>query len=81
MEQSCQWNSSTVNGTKAKGQLRLAINGIMAPFKCYGMNIYVQMAVDQLVEVSEKYHRRMQGEDVPIGVNGTYVPDTEAEAL
>ena len=79
MEQNCQ--SCQVNGVKARGQLRLAVNGVLSPFNCYGMNVFVKMAAEQVVELAEKYHQRMMGEDIPIAVNGSYAPEMMNDAI
>ena len=61
-----------VDEAKAKGQLNLALNGVLSPFMLYGQEPYVHMAKTQIMELAEKFHRRMSGEDIPIDVSGFY---------
>lgn len=51
---------------KAIGQLRLQLNGVFKPFSFYGMDVYKLGAIDAVVDLALKFHRRLNGEDVPI---------------
>ena len=51
---------------KAVGQFKLQLNGVLSPFKLYGMDIYVTPAIEQIVELALQLHRRLNGEDIPI---------------
>jgi len=51
---------------KAMGQFRLQMNGVMSPFTCYGLNVYVPRAVEETLSLAMQLHRRLNGEDTPI---------------
>jgi hypothetical protein len=51
---------------KAVGQLRLQLNGVMAPFRCYGLDAYVPEAIEEIVRLAEAFGMRVRGVDLPI---------------
>lgn len=53
---------------KAIGQFRLQLNGIMANFKCYGMDNDVVGATEEIIKLAEQFGMRVRGKDTPIQV-------------
>ncbi len=51
---------------KAKGQLKLQLNGVLEPFNFYGLGLYIPEAIKQIVELCEQFGKRVRGRDVPI---------------
>ena len=51
---------------KAKGQLRLQFNGVLNCFRCHGLDIYVEGAIDECVELAEQFAMRVRGKQIPI---------------
>ena len=60
---------------KAIGQLRLQLNGVLKPFSFYGMDVYKSGAIDAIIDLSLKLHKRLNGEDVPIVLDDRGMPD------
>ena len=61
---------------KAKGQLRLQLNRILAVYDGYGMNIYKPQVIDAILEVAEQFGKRIRGKDVPIVLRkNKYLPE------
>ena len=54
---------------KAKGQLRLQLNGVFEPFNCYGLGAYIPEAIEQVVLLAEQFGQRVRGDDIPIALN------------
>lgn len=53
--------------SKAYGQARLKINGILGVFNCYGLHIFITPVLDQIMSVLVDFSMRVRGEDHPIG--------------
>ncbi len=51
---------------KAIGQLRLQMNGIFNCFRCYGLDIFVDGAIDECVNLAVQFSMRVRGKDTPI---------------
>lgn len=51
---------------KAKGQLRLQLNGVLKPFNMYGLGIFIPGAIDECVHLAEQFAMRIRGKDIPI---------------
>ena len=48
---------------KAEGQLRLQVGEILSVFDMYGMGAYIVGAMEEIVEVSIDFSKRVRGED------------------
>ena len=57
---------------KAVGQLRLQLNGVMQVFMCHGLNVYVDGAIDEIVNLTEQFSMRTRGKDIPIKLKSTH---------
>ena len=53
---------------KAIGQLRLALNDVFQPFNIYGLNVLMPGAIDEIVELAEKFSMRTRKKDVAIAL-------------
>lgn len=62
---------------KAKGQLRLQLNGLMQVFHCYGLQDYVFGIIDEIILLADQYHERLNGGDVPIMKTTTFRRPTD----
>ena len=51
---------------KALGQLRLQLNDVFTPFQKYGQQTYIGGAIDEIIELAEKFAMRVRDKDVPI---------------
>lgn len=51
---------------KAKGQLRLQLNGVFQAFNIYGLQIFINGAIDEVMELAEQFGQRVRGDDIPI---------------
>ena len=51
---------------KAKGQLRLQLNGVFQAFNLYGLHIFINGAIDEVMELAEQFGQRVRGKDIPI---------------
>lgn len=51
---------------KAVGQLRLQLNGVFGCFRCYGLDIFVDGAIDECVNLAVQFSMRVRGKDTPI---------------
>ncbi len=51
--------------SKALGQYRLALNGLMHPLRLYGQQHYVDQVIEELVQLAVRLHYRLCYEDVP----------------
>ena len=49
--------------TKCKGQLRLQLGGVFEPFNCYGLNVYIPGAIEEIVKLCEDFGLRIRGVD------------------
>ena len=52
---------------KAIGQFKLQLNGVFQPFHGYGHDVYIPESINQITELALRLHRRLNGEDIPIG--------------
>jgi len=52
--------------SKAKGQLRLQIGGALHPLRMYGQDVYVDTAVDIILDMAEDFGLRVRGYPRPI---------------
>jgi len=53
---------------KAVGQFRLAIGAVLTTFNMYGMDIYIQGAQEEIVQLAEDFGQRVRGIDKPISI-------------
>ena len=53
---------------KAVGQFRLALNDVFKPFNCYGLHIFIPGAIDEIIELTEKFGMRVRKKDIAISV-------------
>ena len=53
---------------KAKGQLRLALNDVFSPFKIHGLDILIPGAIEEVLELADKFGQRVRGADEPIQI-------------
>ena len=51
---------------KCKGQLRLQLNDVMGVFQMYGMQAYIPDAIEEILELAERFGERVRGKDTPI---------------
>lgn len=49
---------------QARGQYAAILN----VFKCYGMNIYVDQAIEECMKVTENFGQAVRGDDKPIHI-------------
>ena len=52
--------------TKAVGQLRMQLSGVLEPFDMYGQGVYIPTAVSEIVKLAEDFGLRVRGVDKPI---------------
>ena len=45
---------------KARGILRLKVNGIFSPFRVYGLDAFIPGAVDEIIKVIDEYEERIK---------------------
>ena len=53
---------------KACGQLRLALNDVFQPFNTYGLHIFIPGAIDECIELAEKFGKRVRKKDIAISL-------------
>jgi hypothetical protein len=53
---------------KARGQLAMQYNGVLEPFKIYGLDIFIPGAIEQAVRLAEDFSLRCRGVDKPIDI-------------
>jgi len=51
---------------KAVGTLRLRLNDVFQAFNIYGLHIFINGAIDEVMELAEQFGQRVRGEDIPI---------------
>ena len=51
--------------TKALGQFRLALNGILNPLRLYGQGAYVDSAAEEIAKLAWQLHWKLEGVDMP----------------
>ena len=68
-ERSWDYLEDKMKEEKAIGQLKLQLNGVLEPFKAYGLDIFIPEAIKQIVILSLQLHDRLNGKDVPIDYN------------
>ena len=54
---------------KAKGQLRLALNDVFSCFNTLGMGIFIPGAIEETIELAEKFGMRVRKKDVAIALS------------
>ncbi len=59
---------------RAIGQLRLALNDVFKPFNCYGLNIFVSGAIEEVIELAEKFGKRVRKKDIAISLGNRRNP-------
>jgi hypothetical protein len=52
--------------SKAIGQLKLQVNGVLNCFRCYGMDHDVDIAIREVTLLAEQFAMRVRGKDEPI---------------
>ena len=57
---------------KAVGQFRLQLNGVFAPFRMYGLDVYIPGAQEATLKLAMQLHHRLSGLDVPISIDADY---------
>lgn len=57
---------------KAKTQLRLQLNGVFEPLRAYGQGLYCDGAIEEVLELAEKFAMRVRGKDIPINFKERY---------
>lgn len=50
---------------KARGQFRLALNGVFIPFEHYGHSVFISGAIYQIMKLLEVYTDKIAGVDRP----------------
>ncbi len=50
---------------KNVGQLRLMLNGVFSPFNCYGLDVYIPGAIEQVISLADVYVARENDIDMP----------------
>lgn len=53
---------------KVVGQLRLQLNGVLAPFNAYGLGVFIPGAVTEIVKLCEDFGLRVRGVDKAISL-------------
>ncbi len=56
--------------SKALGQFRLQLNGALKPLRCYGLDVYVDGATEEVIHLVEQFAMRVRGRDIPIQMRG-----------
>ena len=51
---------------KAVGTLRLRLNDVFQAFNIYGLHIFINGAIDEVVELAEQFGQRVRGKSIPI---------------
>jgi hypothetical protein len=52
-----------MNTIKAEGLLRLKLNGIMGPFRMYGLQDHIPATIDQIIIAAKEFHSNMSQND------------------
>ena len=55
---------------KAIGQMRMQLNNVFAPFKMYGLDIFIPQAKEEVINLAIQLHMRLMGEETPILYRG-----------
>ncbi len=55
--------------TKAKGQLKLSLNDVFMPFHMYGQDVLINGAIEEIIELAEKFAMRCRKKDVAISLS------------
>ena len=53
---------------KAVGQLRLALNDVFGCFNMYGQGDLIKGAVEEVIELAEKFGKRVRKKDIAISL-------------
>jgi len=51
---------------KARGQLKLQLTDVFSPFTIHGLYIFIPGAIEEVVELAERFAERVRGKDTPI---------------
>ena len=54
---------------KAVGQLRLALNDVFSCFNMYGQGDLIKGAVEEVIELAEKFGKRVRKKDIAISLD------------
>ena len=54
---------------KAIGQFRLQLNGVLEPFRKYGLAEFIPGAIKEIVQLTEDFGLRVRGVDKPISLD------------
>ncbi len=54
---------------KLLGVFRLQLNGVMMPFRIYGLDAHIPGAIDEIVALSELWCMAVRGMDKPISLD------------
>ena len=54
--------------------LRGQFNAILNPLRCYGLEPYVDQAVEECIIVAERFGQAVRGDDKPIHIYNEYKP-------
>jgi len=58
----------------ALGQLQLQLNGVFSPFRCYGLDVYIEGAKTEVIHLAEAFAMRVRGKPEVIQMKGSIVP-------
>ena len=54
---------------KARWQFKSQMRQLLSPFDMYGQGVLFEEICEQSAKLAGKYHRRLNGEDVPISTD------------
>ena len=54
---------------KAVGQFKLALNDVFMPFHMYGQDMLIPGAIEEIVELAEKFGQRVRKKDIAISLS------------
>lgn len=61
---------------KLIGQFRLQLNDIFFPLRRYGQDVYVDGAIEEVMQLTEERDKKIRGRDVPLIVKKKINPRT-----
>ena len=61
---------------KVMGQARLQLNGIFEPLRMYGQNVYVDLAIEEVMHIIVQVSKAIRGKDSPIIIRPEYRRNT-----
>ena len=59
---------SNPNYAKAVGQFKLQLNGVLEPFRLYGLDVFIPGAIEEITCLAEDFGLRVRGVDKPIDI-------------